>query len=250
MRKTRPITLPDDANAMQIRSSHFNPTPDLSEHNTSLENITIDCELINMDAPVDSSATSDRHPLVTSIESTDLSQVPSSQQQLLLSSSQTDELSESDTNERNEILAAVGNSLENEYLNALTAGCASSNSEPVIMSTTSTNNNNNLQVRLPEDESDEYSARPRQLGRRSEARARIVSITTETDSLGDQRIIVNRDSGENSADVSNEPHASPHYHSSRMSEPSSIATSRNTSPISIESSSASSSSVASSNNER
>lgn len=127
---------------------------------------------------------------------------------------------------------------------------AENNSTPIVPSVNNSNNNNNNHSFIDVDilntlllnstESDNSSHtmdnRPRQMGRRSEFRPRLVAINTT-----EQRLITSHNQRPNSAPA----RVALRQQRYMSSEPSSVGSSRNPSPVSLISSSASSSSVTS-----
>lgn len=227
MRKTRPIMLPDQQTSTSL--AEFQNT-----EITASQQLNI--------LPLDYQNISDTHPLVLSMESTDISpEVPSAVDQLLLSSDNSPAISPlANAN----AVTQRSRTLGDDFLDALTSSMDSQNITrnfnshsldqqdlPVISSST-----NDIGV-----QSNEISQNMRQTGRRGEGRARVVSITTETNSLGNQRIIVNHDRRPSSAPTISGPNDRTQQQPTYVpSESSSVITSRNTSPVSLESSSASS----------
>lgn len=235
MRKTQPITLPDQNTSTSL-AAFQNPLTSQSDDEAPTS------QQLNSILPLDYQNVSDTHPLVLSMESTDISpEVPLTVDQLLLSD--VDSTALSPTANANAIQRS--RTLGDDFLDALTSSTDSQNI------TTNLNSHSLDQQDLPIDlfssnnlsgvESNETSQNIRQTGRRGEGRTRIVSITTETNSLGNQRIIVNHDRRPSSAPTISCPISRAQQQPTYVpSESSSVITSRNTSPVSLASSSASS----------
>lgn len=251
MRKTRPITLPDQHTSITIS----NQQQDHQQPSTSSQyNDIITSQQLDNNIQLDFQNITDTHPLVLSMETTDISQeVPSSPVDQLLSTADTQQqqLSSLKPNESNNLLSTTNQrtrTLGDEFLDALTSSTIDDhdtrthlNNEQSNSSTTLCENNNNDNIHHCGDISNSRTTATRQTGRRGEGRARIVSITAETNSLGNQRIIVNHDRRPSSAPIAVRPTSRAQQQSAYVpSESSSVITSRNTSPVSLESSSASS----------
>lgn len=246
MRKTRPITLPDQQHTSITITNQQPSTSSQYNEITSSPSSSSSRQLDNNLAIADFQNITDTHPLVSSIESTDISQeVPSASVVDQLLSSADTQLPKPNQNHLITSNSQRTRTLGEEFLDALTATSTIDNgisiadlNEQSNLSTTLCENNGNDDILCGDSRT---TAVTRQTGRRGEGRARIISITTETNSLGNQRIIVNHDRRPSSAPIVARPTSRTQQQSAYVpSESSSVITSRNTSPVSLESSSASS----------
>lgn len=218
MRKTRPIHIPEQV-ASQASTSHA------TNYSTTPKRMT----LPNL------RKSNDTVTLVTSMEPTGQTPVPT----LNITTEPMFKPNEPlNINIENELNNSVSEprTLGDEFLNTLTQSTSDvtdlESSFDYGCPETHFGNDDNTQIR------------PRQLGRRAEARVRVVSITTETNSLGNQRIIVNHDRPTSAPGRVAQRPVEPYV----ASEPSSVISSRNASPVSILSSSASSSTASATDN--
>lgn len=204
MRKTCPVPLPDEQlNKTLLRHSPHTPhfhidtlapsrngrSQPHSPSSSSSTTLFVDDD-ISFDGFTDTtSQMSDTLPLVGSMETTDTSQqVPMPQFSTMPAINKTNDIV-AETNDRCTINLqdnepVVQNqqhqtrSLGDEYLIALTQQLSSDETDTTLIENSNLNFYNGDSV-LQQN-------RPRQMGRRAEGRVRVVSITTETNALGNQ----------------------------------------------------------------